>query len=432
MTRATWWRRYRGWIAIGVLLAIGGAAYTISQTAAPADTGPTYTTQAAEQGTLSVTVAGTGNLALRDEVAVTPEVAGTVEDVKVSSGTTVSVGDVLFTLDDSAVDKEIASALAAKRQAAESVQRAELSVLQAENSLAQLQSRAAEPSSSVSAGEIEAAEKQVTIAESGLTSAKAAASSANLNYEDALAARDDLSVTAPCNGIVWNVDVDEGDAVSGASSSASSGGSGTGAATTAATDSSSASGATSAMTIARDGELAVLLSVNEVDISALKVGQTAELAFDAVPDLTMTGKVDEVAAEGTVSQGVVTYNVWVTLDVSDSRLKIGMSSSATIVTQVARDVLLVPNAAVKSDDEGDYVQVLDSGSTEPRVVRVTSGLKGATQTEIAQGLEAGVAVVTKTVAAEDASDSSSGGTQGGPEGGGMIVPGMGGGPMGGP
>jgi len=426
MTRATWWRRYRGWIAIAVLIAIGGVAFAVSQTAAPADTGPTYTTELAEKGTLSVTVAGTGNLAIRDEVAVSPQVAGTVESVKVSAGTTVSAGDVLFTLDDSAVDKQIASALAAKRQAAESVERAELSVLQAENALAQLQTRAAEPSGNVTAGEIDAAEKQVTIAESGLTSAKAAASSANLDYEDALAARDDLSVTAPCSGIVWSVDVDEGDSVSP----------GNGTATAAAADNSSASGATSAMTIARDGELAVLLSVNEVDISAIEVGQSAEIAFDAVPDLTMTGKVDEVAAEGTVSQGVVSYSVWVTLDVGDPRLKIGMSSSATIVTQIARDVLLVPNAAVKSDDEGDYVQVLDSGSDEPRVVRVTSGLKGATQTEVAQGLEVGLAVVTKTVTAEDAADASSSGSasgriEGGPEGGMMIAPGMGGGPMGG-
>jgi len=122
--------------------------------------------------------------------------------------------------------------------------------------------------------------------------------------------------------------------------------------------------------------------------------------------------------------------------VGDPRLKIGMSSSATIVTQIARDVLLVPNAAVKSDTDGDYVQVLDSGADEPRVVRVTSGLKGATQTEVTQGLEAGLAVVTKTVTAEDAADASSSGSasgriEGGPEGGMMIAPGMGGGPMGG-
>ena len=51
---------------------------------------------------------------------------------------------------------------------------------------------------------------------------------------------------------------------------------------------------------------------------------------------------------------------------NDKRLKTGMSTSATIVTAVARDVLLVPNAAVKTIDEGSYVQVMEPGATAPR------------------------------------------------------------------
>jgi macrolide-specific efflux system membrane fusion protein len=101
-----------------------------------------------------------------------------------------------------------------------------------------------------------------------------------------------------------------------------------------------------------------------------------------------------------------------------------MSAAATIVTDVAKDTLLVSNAAVKSDGEGGYyVRVLDEGSETPRQIVVETGLASATQTQILAGISAGDTVVTQTV------DDSASDTQTQP-GGGMMVPGMGGGPRG--
>jgi hypothetical protein len=187
------------------------------------------------------------------------------------------------------------------------------------------------------------------------------------------------------------------------------------------------------VTIARDGLMAVDLSINEVDVTTLRVGQAAELTFDAVPDLTITGKVDSIGEEGTVSQGVVTYDVWVTLDVNDARLKAGMSSTASIITAVARNVLLVPNAAIKTSDQGSYVQVLPTGATAPQNVIVTTGLEGTSQTVIGSGITTGTLVVTKTTTtgSDTSSSSSSSSSQQGDQGGFMMM-GTGGPPAGGP
>lgn len=414
MARRNKWRRYQGWIAVGALAVIALVAFLTLRGSKTTTAETTYTTEAAAKGTLSVTVAGTGNLAVRDEVEAWPSASGKVRSVKVAEGTKVEKGDVLYTLDPATARAATARALASLRQSREGVDRAELSLLQARNALEEARNRPTSPTQAQDPTSIDTAEQQVDVAEAGLSSAKASRTSARLAYDQALADEAALSVEAPCSGTVWSVSISKGDTV----------GSGGGGSSTAAAGSTSG-GSSAPVTIARDGEIALQLAVNEVDIPSLKVGQTAEIAIDALPDLSLSGSVDSVSKKGTVSQGVVTYEVWISLDVMDDSLRTGMSGSATIVTAVVRDALLVPNAAVKSDttDGGYYVQVLDKGATGPRTVTVETGLKGASQTQITSGLKAGDLVVTKTTQADAAS-----GTSGNQRSGGFEVPGMGGGP----
>lgn len=400
MARRKGWRRYKALIALGVLAAIGVAVYLFVRQSGPEVATTTYQTEQAAMGTLSVTVAGTGNLAVRDEVEVWPKTSGTVASVKTAVGKTVKKGAVLFTIDPEDAEKATAQALASKKQAAQQYEQAKLTVTQAENELATLEDRADDPNSTVTSADIEAAEQKIDVAEAGLASAYTQYDNAKDTYQEALDAEDDLTVTAPCAGVVWTVNIEAGDTVS---TSGGGGGSTSGATGTDSTG-------TAPVVIAKDGKLGAELSINEVDIPSIKVGQAAELTFDAVPDLTLTGEVDEIGRDGTVNQGVVTYGVWVTLDVNDKRLKTGMSTSATIVTAVARDVLLVPNSAIKTSTQGgSYVQVLDSANDTPRDVAVETGLTGSSQTVITTGLAEGVAVVTKTVTA-DSSGGSSGST----------------------
>ncbi len=153
----------------------------------------------------------------------------------------------------------------------------------------------------------------------------------------------------------------------------------------------------------------VKISLNEVDIAKIKLGQKATLSFDAIDGLTITGKVDGIDSVGTVSQGVVTYNVTIVLDVDDARVKPGMSVSATIITDTAQDVVIVPSSAVKEKNGVSYVETLglatstvtDSqglvSTVKPISVNITVGLVDDMSSEIISGLKEGDIIITKTI-----------------------------------
>lgn len=410
-------KRYRGWIAAGVLVAVAGTAYAFWRTSDNAEATITYETETAALGTISVTVAGTGNLEVDGTTEVYPTTAGTVATIAVAEGSVVATGDVLFTLEAATAEANTAKALASLRQAEQSVAQAQAQVTKAQNTLATLTARSAEPSSTVTPADITAAQGDVTVAKAGLASASAQSTTAALSYTDAVDAEDDLTVTAPCSGVVYALDIAVGDSVAASAGSDSSSTGATGMTT------SNATSTGAPVTLAPEQPLAVHLTVNEVDLPSLEVGQRADLEFDAFPDLTATGKVYEIAEAGSNSSGVVTFDVWVSIDVADPALRSGMSAAATIVTDVAKGALIVSNSAVQSDGNGGYyVLVMDAGATEPRQVAIETGLASATQTQILSGIAEGDTVVTQTVDSTDDDASTGVGS-----GGGMMVPGMGGG-----
>lgn len=407
-------RRYRGWIALVALVAVGGTAYAVTLPDDSETTETRYTTEAASVGTLSITVSGTGNVQVDGTTDVYPATSGTVASIKVAEGDEVSEGDVLFTLDAAAADAATAKALSSYRQSQSSVAQATANLTKAKNDLATLESRADEVSSTVTSDDIDAAEASVSSASAALTAAKASQTVSKLEYEQAQDAEDELTVKAPVDGVVYSLGIEVGDSVStsGGSSSTTSG-STVGATTTSASD--------APVVLAPEQPFAVKMTVNEVDLPSLAVDQRADIAFDAIPDLTATGKVYEIANEGNNSSGVVTFDVWISLDVASDLIRSGMSSSATIVTEIVKDALLVPNGAVKSDgDGGYYVQVLDAEGN-PQKVTVETGLASSTQTQILSGISEGDKVVT-------ASSTTSGSTDTGGAGGSFMM--MGGGPRG--
>jgi len=179
------------------------------------------------------------------------------------------------------------------------------------------------------------------------------------------------------------------------------------------------------------------ISLNEVDAAKVSNGQQVTLTFNAIPGLSIAGTVDEVDTVGTVSQGVVTYNVKIGFDTQDPRVKSGMSVNAAIVTDIHQNVVTVPSGAVKTQGATSYVQIFNpplansSGTTgaiskiPPTNQVVTVGLSDGSNTEITSGLSAGNQVVTRTVspsgaktAATSATPSLLGGSAAGRAGGG--------------
>ncbi len=160
------------------------------------------------------------------------------------------------------------------------------------------------------------------------------------------------------------------------------------------------------------------LSLNEIDAAKIKVDQKAMLSFDAVDGLNIAGKVAEVDAVGTVSQGVVTYNVKISFDTQDDRVKSGMSVSAAIVIDFKQDVLIVPNSAIKSGNNISYAEMLDktfsanqgsqgvASDNLPKQQIVETGITDDTNIEIISGLKEGDQIIIKTINSSTSSSSS--------------------------
>lgn len=202
---------------------------------------------------------------------------------------------------------------------------------------------------------------------------------------DAKEKLDDYFIRAPFDGVVAKVDVKRGEPIS--------------------------TGAVVATFIAR--QPVAEISLNEVDVAQVKVGQRATLTFDAVPGLTIVGEVNEIDTVGTISAGVVSYIVKVNFTTRDDRVKPGMTVTADIVTESKHDVLLVPNSAVKAQSGSSYVEVANVDipenrtngremvgttlQTPPRRVPVEVGFSNDEFTEILSGLKAGERVVVVTL-----------------------------------
>jgi HlyD family secretion protein len=134
------------------------------------------------------------------------------------------------------------------------------------------------------------------------------------------------------------------------------------------------------------------VSVDESDIAKIAPGMPSQISFDALPDRRFTGKVIGVSPTSTVTQGVATYTVSVSIDSTDGSVPVGLTANVGIVTQQKTDVLLVPNRALRRAGRNQVVDVLTAdGKTETRTV--TTGLGNDQVTEVVEGVTDGETVL---------------------------------------
>ncbi len=132
------------------------------------------------------------------------------------------------------------------------------------------------------------------------------------------------------------------------------------------------SAGTTAFRIDDLSSLLVDVEVSEVDINSVVVGQPATLTFDAILNKTYQGEVVEVAKVGNNVNGVVNFTVTVELSDADELVKPGMTAAVSIIVNQEKDVLLVPNRAVRLVDAERVVYTLVDGKPQPVKVQLGS------------------------------------------------------------
>ncbi len=124
-------------------------------------------------------------------------------------------------------------------------------------------------------------------------------------------------------------------------------------------------------------QLLVDVSIPEVDINSVTIGQPVTLTFDAVPDQTYHGQVIEVGQVGLVQQGITNFNVVIALQDADERVRPGMTAAVNILVREINDALLIPNRAVRLlDGQRVVYKLYPDGTIEPIEIRLGASAEG--------------------------------------------------------
>ena len=319
-----WWRRTRVWLLAG-LLALAGAGYYFWQLNDKSKAAPVYVTEPANRGNLTLNVSANGTLQPTRSVSIGSELSGTVLRVLVDVNDRVKKGQVLVELDTAKLNDQVVRSRAALASANARVAQAVAAAKEARGKLARLEEVARLSGGKVPSqaeldtgrATLERTQADETSARADVVAAQAAAATDVTNLSKA-------SIRSPIDGVVLTRTVDPGNAVAASLQ------------------------AVTLFTVAEDlGKLRLQVNVDEADVGAVKAGQKATFTVSAYPSRKYPATLTRVAFGSTITENVVTYVTYLEVDNADLSLRPGMTASATITSTERRDVLLVPNTALR-------------------------------------------------------------------------------------
>lgn len=168
--------------------------------------------------------------------------------------------------------------------------------------------------------------------------------------------------------------------------------------------------------------LETVVQVDELDIPSIKKGQSVEISVSAYPDKTYTGKVTDIAREGSTTNGTSTFDVTIHIT-KPGNLKVGMSTEASILTASKNNALYVPVDAVHTSTDGKYVLVASGttgnssantsqASTTSQQQTVKTGIANDDYVEITSGVTEGETIELPQLSTSTSSSSQNGNMRG--------------------
>lgn len=283
---------------------------------------PSYVTAPVERGDLRETVTATGTLSPVDSVEVGSEVTGRVTKVTVDINAQVKKDQVLVEIDTeqllSRVDEsqaQLRSAQAAQANATATIKEAEAKAVRAK----EMHGRGL-----ISDQDLETAEAALDRAKASLSSSNAQITVAAASVKSAKTSLGKAIIRAPMDGIVLARTVEVGQTLTAGFQTPV------------------------LFTIARGLEqMQLQIDVDEADVGRVHEGLTATFVVDAYPKRTFRSTLVKLSNLPKAETTVVTYQATLTVENPEHLLKPGMTATATIVTSEEKDVLSVPNAALR-------------------------------------------------------------------------------------
>lgn len=275
------------------------------------------TTARIEKGDIATTVTATGTIEPITLVEVGTQVSGVISKIYVDYNSEVKAGQVLAELDKRLLTSELENA------------NATLQTRQVELELQKLnydRQKTLWEKQAISKSDWENAETAYKTAQLAVTSSRAAVLKAQTNVGYA-------TITSTIDGVVISRAVEEGQTVASSFSTPT------------------------LFTIANDlTKMRVIANVDEADIGGVVEGQRVSFNVDAFPNDEFEGKVVQVRLEATTTSNVVTYEVVIDAPNPDLKLKPGLTANVNIYTMEEKNVLLVPNKALRFSPDADVMK----------------------------------------------------------------------------
>jgi len=284
-----------------------------------------YVTGKAVTGDLIMTVSATGNLEPTNQVDVSSELSGIIENVEVDYNDHVEVGQVLARLDTDKLEADVGKYRAALEIADAQVLQAQAMNKEARDGLERLRYVHELSGGKVpAASDLESAEAAFAKAQADLAAAQAQVAQAQAVLESAKTDLAKATIRSPINGIVLSRDAEPGQTVA------------------------SSLQAPVLFALAEDlAHMELHVDVDEADVGQVRQGQAATFTVDAYPDKVFPACIVQVRYAAQDTDGVVTYETVLSLDNTELLLRPGMTATADITVAAVKDAVLVPNPALR-------------------------------------------------------------------------------------
>ena len=328
---------------------------------------PKFRTEKVVRGDIVQTVTATGTVNAVTTVLVGTQVSGTIKQIYVDFNSPVKKGQLIAQIDPSTFEAQVEQAKANLFAAKANVEKAGASLLDAKrtmdrnmelfsrNLIARSDLDTSETNYETAKAQVNAARAQVAQTEASLKYAET-----NLRY---------TRILSPVDGIVVSRNVYVGQTVAASFQTPT------------------------LFNIAQDlTKMQIDTNVDEADIGRIKVGQDVEFTVDAYPDITFKGRVSQVRIAPITVQNVVTYDVVIRVDNPEFKLKPGMTANVSIIISGKKDVLKIPNAALRfrlsntvkpSEYKGTGVWIIEKD--KPKRIKVSTGISDGSYTELVSG-----------------------------------------------
>ncbi len=355
-----------------------------------------YKTEKVSRGEINALVTATGTVNAVTTVSVGTQVSGTIKRLMVDYNSPVKKGQLLAQIDPSNVQAQVDQANANLWSAKATMEKAAVATLDARRTLLRNKDLFAQnfiARSDLDTAETNAqsaeAQQKVTNAQVGQAQAALKIAETNLQY---------TNILSPVDGTVISRSVDVGQTVAASFQTPT------------------------LFSIAQDlTKMQIDTNVDEADIGKVQVGQTVSFTVDAYPDTIFIGKVAVVRNAPITVSNVVTYDVVIQVDNSQLKLKPGMTANVSITIETRKDVLRIPNSALrfkpaeitgkseksqnKQGMKGTKVWILEND--KPKPVKVNIGLSDGNYTEISAGeLKEGQEIITDSLSGKKDNSSS--------------------------